>query len=152
MRKIELCTPQNLQNILCMQNYYKILHHSDVKIPRVPCIFICTDMNNQMIANHPHIYVLVSFICTYTNNRMVKNHPCLSLNDKHIIPKAHLVSLSSVYSPIQSYIQRYTRIHTCKTNPQINIAMCISLRYLFMSIISARNTLVKTFIKAPHNF
>ena len=89
----------------------KTQHHSGLKISRIPCIFICTDMNNQIITNNPRLSVIVSFICAHTNNWMIKNHLSLSENDKHIIRKARLMSLSSVYIPIQSYIQRYTR--TC---------------------------------------
>ena len=74
-------------------------------------------MNNQIIANHPRLSVLIYFICTDMNNQMIANHPRLSANDKHIIQKSRLVSLSSVYSPIQLYIRIYNR-----TNPYITLA------------------------------
>ena len=62
--------------------------------------FICTDMNNQMIENHLRLYILISYKFTDTSNWMITNHPRISANDKHIIQKARLVSLSCVYSPI----------------------------------------------------
>ena len=82
------------------EKYYKTSRRSDLKIPRILCIFICKDMNNQMIANHSHIYIFISFIFMDTNNQMITNHPRLSANEKHIIRKSHLMSLSSVYIPI----------------------------------------------------
>ena len=129
----------------------KTQHHSGLKISRIPCIFICTDMNNQIITNNPRLSVIVSFICAHTNNWMIKNHLSLSENDKHIIRKSRLMSLSSVYIPIQSYIQRYTR--TC---PYIKILQEIPTHafhwYLYVCLSSAFETFFCDIHKKSHNF
>ena len=53
------------------------------------------------------------FICTDTNNLMIANHPHISANENHVIQKSRLMSLSSIYSPIKLYIRRYTRTNSC---------------------------------------
>ena len=61
--------------------------------------------------NHPPLSIFISFIWMDTNNQMILNHLGLSVNDKQIIRKVCLMSLSSFYIPIQLYILRYTRTH-----------------------------------------
>ena len=106
-------------------------------------------MNNDMIANHPHISEFIYFICTDRNNWMISNHPRLSANVNKSSEKPRLVSLRSVYSPIQLYIRRYTRTHV-----YIKTAMkaCHTTFTNIFTYIYHQHTkrFVTTFIKNPH--
>ena len=86
-----------------MQSYYKILRRSDLKSPRNYSIFICTDVNIQMITNHPHISILISSICMNTNT----GYQCIT-RAVNITRKSRLILLCSV---VIHCIQRYTRMH-----------------------------------------
>ena len=80
---------------------------------------------------------------------MTENHLRLSENDKHIIQKARLISLSPVYSPIQSYIRRYTCTHSYR-KIRHESPRCACHYYLYVRISSVCEIFVTIFIKAPH--
>ena len=100
--------------------------------------------------NHPPLSIFISFICMDTNNQMILNHLGLSVNDKQIIRKVCLMSLSSFYIPIQLYILRY--IHTYSYTRIHNKSPPYAFHYYFLhtSIISMHNCFVTTFIKNSH--
>ena len=125
-----------------MKNYYETPRQYYVISPRVLHIFICTDMKNHMIATHPRLSTFIYFICTDPNNLMIANHLRISANDKHIIRKSCLMSLSYVYSTIQLYIRRHicTYFYMSCSSPrwdnlpsgyQIHPLKGLNLRYMY---------------------
>ena len=94
---------QNNRNIYCTQLYYKSPLRRDQKIPRISIIFICTDVNTQMITNHKRISILISFFCTNTNN----GYQCITFA-VNIMRKSRLILLFPV---VLHSIRRYTCTH-----------------------------------------
>ena len=72
-------------------------------------MFICTDVNIQMITIHLHIYVLISLICTNTNNRIIVNHPHCKNHPKSL-PYVNPVCLQS-HTTIHINIHPYALVH-----------------------------------------
>ena len=74
--------------------------------------FICTDINIQIITNHPHISVIISFICTYTNNRIISNKLHVSITENTTSE-----NLASCYYVLCTFSYNYTYedtpVHTC---------------------------------------
>ena len=65
--------------------------------------FICTDINIQMMTNHPHLSILISFIFMDTNNRMIANHTHISIKDNTSSEKS-----ASCYSILSTVTYNYT--------------------------------------------
>ena len=133
--------------------YYKTLRRSDLKRPRILCIFICADTKIQIITNHPRLSVLIYFICRDTNKQIISNYLRISITE-NIIRKAFLMLLCSIYSLIQPYIRRYTRTHSyikpCQeTLPydfHYNLYICLSsaIKHIFSHHSQKLLTFMKT--------
>ena len=67
------------------------------------CIFICTDTNIQMITIHPCLSLLIYFICTNINNWIMANHPFYK---HHLKSPPHVTPFC-----IQSRTTIHTEIH-----------------------------------------
>ena len=72
-------------------------------------MFICTDVNIQMITIHPHISILISLICTNTNNRIIVNHPHCKNHPKGL-PRVTPLCLQSC-TTIHTKIHIYALVH-----------------------------------------
>ena len=103
-----------------------------------------------MISNHPHLSIIISFICTDTNNRMIKNHPHLFANEN--------TSSKNPTSFTQFRLHSHTIIHTeihphTSVNKTLQKTPTYAFHYyLYLHLSSARNFFVTTFIKTLHNF
>ena len=129
------------------------------KIPQKPASIRCKDIARSLYIylyqhEQPDDWKSPAYFCIHLfylyrqKNRMIVNHLRLYKNDEHIIWKTRLMSLSSAYSPIQLYIQRYNNTH-------LYIKTCHKIfpydfhNYLYVHLSSARDFFVTTFIKTP---
>ena len=72
-------------------------------------IFICTDVNIQMITIHLRISVIIYHICTNTNNRIIVNHLHCKNHPKRL-PRVTPLCLQSC-TTIHTKIHLYALVH-----------------------------------------
>ena len=77
---------------------YKTLRKSDLKDRAFFISFIYTDMNIQMITNHPCLSILLYFIFKDTKNWIIANNPHISITEN--TSSENLASCFSVLSTV----------------------------------------------------